>query len=89
DDEPLARLPRPRRAGPRAPVRGDSAGHTAGDRCLIAVAAAIQAAMPPGAFAGRYGGEEFIAILPAGRSRGRDRSLRGLRTFPSVSAETR
>ncbi|WP_336488587.1 GGDEF domain-containing protein [Methylobacterium nigriterrae] len=43
----------------------DSAGHTAGDRCLIAVAAAIQAAMPPGAFAGRYGGEEFIAILPA------------------------
>ena len=48
----------------------DSAGHAAGDACLIAVAGAIRAAMPVGALAGRYGGEEFIAIVPDARPRG-------------------
>ena len=42
----------------------DSAGHQAGDLCLIAIAKAIANAMPDPTLAGRYGGEEFIAILP-------------------------
>ncbi|KAB1076276.1 GGDEF domain-containing protein [Methylobacterium planeticum] len=42
----------------------DSVGHAGGDACLCAVAAAIRSAMPAHAVAGRYGGEEFIAIVP-------------------------
>ncbi|WP_082503619.1 GGDEF domain-containing protein [Methylobacterium sp. Leaf117] len=41
----------------------DTAGHDAGDRCLIAVAEAIRQAMPAQAVVGRFGGEEFIAVL--------------------------
>ncbi|MEA1831927.1 diguanylate cyclase [Methylobacterium durans] len=47
----------------------DSAGHAAGDRCLVAVAEAIRAAMPDGALAARYGGEEFVAVVPGTRPR--------------------
>ncbi|WP_418291952.1 diguanylate cyclase domain-containing protein [Methylobacterium durans] len=47
----------------------DSAGHAAGDRCLVAVAAAIRATMPDGALAARYGGEEFVAVVPGTRPR--------------------
>ncbi|WP_132254492.1 GGDEF domain-containing protein [Methylobacterium segetis] len=42
----------------------DSAGHAAGDRCLVAVAEAIRAAVPGTALAARYGGEEFVALVP-------------------------
>ncbi|GJE43986.1 GGDEF domain-containing protein [Methylobacterium soli] len=47
----------------------DSLGHAAGDACLIAVAEAIRTTLPEGALAGRYGGEEFIAIVPDARPR--------------------
>ena len=42
----------------------DQHGHVAGDHCLRTVAAALRRAVGEGALFGRYGGEEFIAILP-------------------------
>lgn len=43
----------------------DTAGHAEGDRCLVAVAAALQASVEArGGLAARYGGEEFVALLP-------------------------
>ncbi|WP_291377554.1 diguanylate cyclase [Demequina sp.] len=41
----------------------DTWGHSVGDRVLAAVAKAMEAATPPGLIA-RFGGEEFIALLP-------------------------
>lgn len=42
----------------------DELGHQAGDRVLQTAARVIEANLPRGAFAGRYGGEEFIAAIP-------------------------
>lgn len=42
----------------------DSHGHAAGDDCLIAVAGAIQAELRELDWLGRYGGEEFLVVLP-------------------------
>ncbi|QCO68269.1 diguanylate cyclase [Luteimonas yindakuii] len=42
----------------------DQHGHVAGDHCLRTVAAALRKAVGEGALFGRYGGEEFIGILP-------------------------
>ena len=50
----------------------DSHGHQAGDAVLREVATRMRAVLPPGALLGRWGGEEFIAILEgaAGREPG-------------------
>lgn len=45
----------------------DTHGHPAGDEVLKAVAGAISAALRGTDLAGRYGGEEFLVIMQAGR----------------------
>lgn len=43
----------------------DSYGHGHGDEVLAAVGAALRATLRESDFAGRYGGEEFLVLLPA------------------------
>lgn len=42
----------------------DKQGHACGDHCLRQVAATLRGALSEGDMLGRYGGEEFIAVLP-------------------------
>ncbi|WP_394649523.1 HD domain-containing phosphohydrolase [uncultured Deinococcus sp.] len=42
----------------------DLGGHSLGDHHLRATAQALQGHLPPGAFLGRWGGDEFVAVLP-------------------------
>ncbi|MGY3040645.1 diguanylate cyclase (GGDEF)-like protein [Rhodanobacter sp. TND4EL1] len=41
----------------------DHQGHSSGDRALVAVARTLSAELRPGDLFGRYGGEEFVALL--------------------------
>jgi diguanylate cyclase (GGDEF)-like protein len=41
----------------------DRHGHDAGDRALVFIARALQAAVRPGDLVGRYGGEEFCVLM--------------------------
>lgn len=46
----------------------DRYGHAVGDRCLIHFAQCMREALAGAAVFGRYGGEEFLAIVPGGDS---------------------
>jgi diguanylate cyclase (GGDEF)-like protein len=46
----------------------DTYGHLAGDRCLQIIGKVLKDSLPSGAFAARFGGEEFICLLPAANS---------------------
>lgn len=48
----------------------DRFGHVLGDRVLERFAAALQSSVREGDLAGRYGGEEFLVILPDERAEG-------------------
>lgn len=41
----------------------DTAGHQAGDKLILSFASIIRRTMPEDVFVGRYGGDEFIAVL--------------------------
>lgn len=41
----------------------DTLGHKAGDELIVSLARILRKALPVGTFIGRYGGDEFIAIL--------------------------
>lgn len=52
----------------------DTFGHTAGDRTLLSVAASLQSSLRKADIVGRYGGDEFMIILP-------ETSLAGAKRF--------
>lgn len=57
----------------------DRHGHQAGDRFLEAVAGALRLALRPGDVVGRYGGEEFVVLLPGAPLEGAARAAERLR----------
>ncbi len=57
-----------------------SAGHQAGDRVLVACAAALSKLSPEGGSLCRYGGEEFAIIFPTGTLEAGGRVAEAIRT---------
>ncbi|MFN7990402.1 MAG: diguanylate cyclase [Thermoanaerobaculia bacterium] len=57
----------------------DRHGHQAGDRFLAAAAAAVRAVLRPSDVVGRYGGEEFVVLLPGASVEGAARAGERLR----------
>ncbi|QJU59685.1 GGDEF domain-containing protein [Sphingomonas sp. AP4-R1] len=42
----------------------DTCGHAAGDEILLTFASLLRVTLPAGSLVGRYGGDEFVALLP-------------------------
>lgn len=62
----------------------DALGHAAGDAALTAVAQALESASRPGDALGRWGGDEFVALLP--NATGEDALLVAKRLRRAVAA---
>lgn len=52
----------------RFKVVNDLVGHTAGDRLLVAAARRLLSVLPDGISAGRFGGDEFLVLMPSAAS---------------------
>ncbi|MCB1598897.1 MAG: EAL domain-containing protein [Lysobacterales bacterium] len=52
----------------RFKVVNDLIGHTAGDRLLVAAARRLLGVLPEGISAGRFGGDEFLVLMPSATS---------------------
>lgn len=64
----------------------DRFGHAQGDEVLAAVGAAIRAALRTGDLAGRFGGEEFLLLLPeTGSAEGGEVAERVRRTIAGIT----
>ncbi len=57
----------------------DEYGHTAGDLVLKEIAQILKASVGPSDIVGRYGGEEFLLILPQKEGRGAFQVAEGIR----------
>lgn len=57
----------------------DTAGHHGGDRLLRLVASALQRSAPRGAVLGRWGGDEFVALMPGAAAADLRASIEGVR----------
>ena len=64
----------------------DTHGHLTGDRVLERFAAVLARHLPEGAVAGRYGGEEFLAVLPGwNREAARERAEAIRRSWEAIT----
>jgi diguanylate cyclase (GGDEF)-like protein len=63
----------------------DRNGHAAGDRLLTALSVGWRAGIRPGDILARYGGDEFVLLLPATTPAGAHAVLERLRTHDRVS----
>jgi diguanylate cyclase (GGDEF)-like protein len=61
----------------------DAHGHTVGDELLVAFASRLKAALRPGDTVGRFGGDEFVLILPG---LGPDAALKTVRRVLDAAA---
>lgn len=64
----------------------DSYGHAVGDAVLKAFASALEQELPADCFAGRYGGEEFIALLPGFDKQAALNFAKNLQSYLAVTA---
>jgi diguanylate cyclase (GGDEF)-like protein len=62
----------------------DTFGHLIGDEILARVASAIQASVRPTDLVFRYGGEEFLVLVPGVRAAGAEASAERVRTMVSA-----
>lgn len=62
----------------------DSLGHLAGDAVLRAVARALQRLLPAGGAAGRFGGDEFVVMVPVAQATAVDWAQGLLRAIESA-----
>jgi len=66
----------------------DTHGHAAGDAVLIALAQTVEKQSPDGALVGRYGGEEFVVVLPGHDRKASARVAEHLRTVVEAMTVT-